>query len=47
MFVKEVGVNALLKEAKYMMDGGSYVHQFHKKIEHTKPYLGTLNRLFN
>lgn len=46
VFVKQIGINSVLKEAQHMLSGSEFVKQFHKKIEKTKPYLGTLNRVF-
>lgn len=46
VFVKQIGINSVLKEAQHMLSGSEFVRQFHKKIEKTKPYLGTLDRIF-
>lgn len=46
MFVRQIGINSTLKEAQYILSGESVVHAFHKRIDRTSSYLGTLNRVF-
>lgn len=46
VFVKQIGINSVLKEAQHMLSGEAFVRQFHEKIEKSRPYLGALDRIF-
>lgn len=45
-FVRQIGINSTLKECQHLLSGGAFVHHFHRSINFTCPYLGTLEPIF-
>ena len=44
--MRQIGINSTLKEAQYILNGNACVDAFHRRVDRTSSYLGTLNRHF-